>query len=156
MNSNLYTVELTKASATSDYYEIPLYVTYNGMEYLVTAIGSSAFENSNVEVVIIPTGVEMIGTPVPLPTATGWARSIATARCLLYYANLARQKASTGIISVFENVDVAYRTLYVPAGCVMRYRTSPLWSQFSMITELNRDTDVEADTGGRWRESRHL
>lgn len=142
VNSNLYTVELTKASATSDYYEIPLYVTYNGMEYLVTAIGSSAFENSNVEVVIIPAGVEMIG-PRAFANCYRLREIYSYSKVPSYYANLARQKASTGIISVFENVDVAYCTLYVPAGCVMRYRTSPLWSQFSMITELNRATDVK-------------
>lgn len=128
------TVAVMGSGVVEAEYVIPKTVTHDGVDYTVTAIENEAFkDNTALTAVTIPETVVAIGQGA-FAGCTGLAAIYAYAA---EPANLAtattRAEAAS---SVFEGVDKETCVLYVPKGCVEKYRAAEGWGEFIHIEEM--------------------
>lgn len=101
---------------------IPSTVTYNGVEYAVTAIGDKAFYNRyQMEGVTIPASVTSIGD-----LAFAGCKSLVTVE----------ENNTQPIViasTVFADVPVESATLYVRRACMQKYAEADVWKDFKTI-----------------------
>ena len=129
-----YTVAITDDVNVSGNYEIPETVNHDGMTYQVTSIGESAFQNNTtLEQVTIPSSVTSIGS-------NAFADCV-NLKAIYTYAtepvNLAKVRTRSDAGSVFDGVDKETCILYVPQGCVEKYRAAEGWNEFKNIQEFS-------------------
>lgn len=122
-------------------YTIPSIVFDNGKEYTVTEIATEAFKN-NVEMteVTIPETVTSIGSGA----FSGCSGLTAIYVYATEPANLSAAAARTraGGSLVFEGVNMENCVLYVPKGCVEKYRAAEGWGEFTHIVEMDEGTCI--------------
>lgn len=128
------TVAVTDDENVSSNYEIPETVCHDGMTYQVTTIGESAFQNNTtLEQVTIPSSVTSIGSNA----FAGCVNLKAIYTNATEPVNLAKVRTRSGSGSVFDGVDKETCILYVPKGCVERYRAAEGWNEFKNIQEFS-------------------
>lgn len=133
------TVAVTDDENVAGNYEIPETVNHDGVTYQVTSIGESAFQNNTVlEQVTIPSSVTSIGN-------NAFAGCV-NLKAIYTYAtepvNLAKVRTRSDARSVFDGVDKETCILYVPQGCVEKYRVAEGWNEFKNIQEFS-GTDIK-------------
>ena len=118
-------------------YEVPEKVVHNGAEYQLVGISKGAFENQvNLTEITIPGSIVSIGE-------NAFAGCVNLKAIYIYAAepaNLATATVRTraeAASSVFEGVDKETCVLYVPKGCVERYRAAEGWGEFTHIEEMD-------------------
>ena len=108
---------------------IPETVTYNGTEYSVTSIGTSAFSScSSLTSVTIGCGIGTIG-------------SIAFANCQNLtdvYCHAERVPSTSA--DVFENSNIENAALHVPTASISAYKAAEPWKNFKNIVALDGST----------------
>ena len=137
------TVAVMGSGVVEAEYVIPETVTHDGVDYTVTAIENEAFkDNTALTAVTIPETVVAIGEGA-FAGCTGLTAIYAYAA---EPANLAtattRAEAAS---SVFEGVDKETCVLYVPKGCVEKYRAAVGWGEFIHIEEME-GTGISSQT----------
>lgn len=126
-----YTATMIQPQGSHASYDIPEAVTYDGSEYWVNTLLSDAFENkSNLVSVAIPSMVGRISSSI-------FNRCFNLTEIIL--------RATTPPIlypkKVFEGINNDQCVVYVPKGCLNKYKG---WGGFSNIKEEG-DTFVEGD-----------
>ena len=122
-------------------YEIPQIVTYEGVDYSVTVIAAEAFkDNVGMTEVTIPETVTSIGS-------SAFAGCLGLTAIYVYatepaYLSTAASRTRAGGSSVFEGVDKENCVLYVPKGCVEKYRAAEGWGEFTHIFEMDEGTSI--------------
>lgn len=130
------TVSVDIDSSVSGSYEVPETVMHNGVEYQVVAITEGAFENqTGLTEITLPSSVVSIGE-------NAFAGCVNLKAIYVYAttpASLGVAAARTrggGVSTVFDGVDMDEATLYVPKGCVEKYRAAEGWKDFKNIVEM--------------------
>ena len=128
------TAVFTDGRSLSGEYEIPEYVTHNGMEYQVTVIAARAFENnSGLTKVTIPKSVVSIG-------ASAFKNCYNLGTIISYPeipAVIALAQTRAVDSSAFDGVDKESCVLYVPDASVSAYQTADGWKEFTQIKGLS-------------------
>ena len=114
---------------------IPNTISVDGTDYTVTAIDNNAFKDNTVlTTVTIPETVSAIGDGAFAGCSSLSAiYAYATEPALLATA---ASKTRATASSVFEGVDKESCVLYVPKGCVEKYRAAEGWGEFVHIVEM--------------------
>lgn len=128
------TIAVMSSGVVEAEYVIPETVTHDGVDYTVTAIENEAFkDNTALTAVTIPETVVTIGDGA-FAGCTGLTAIYAYAA---EPANLATARTrAEAASSVFEGVDKETCMLYVPKGCVEKYRAAEGWGEFIHIEEM--------------------
>ena len=158
------TLTLKEVVNTPDRYEVPETIVRNGVKYKVVAIGNAAFNGQNVQDIILPESIERFEIYAflncsNLRTITFSERLVAIgplafAGC--YKVQIINSYATEPPIlgvsesrtrageasSVFEDVDKENCILYVPKGCVEKYRAAEGWGEFKNILEIGDMTGI--------------
>ena len=129
------TISIIGSEGIGEIYEIPAMVDCDGVECTVTVIGEFAFkDNSGLTQVTIPSTIEFIARGA-------FAGCINLAMIYVYAIDPitiegvgARTRSSDD--NVFTGVNLETCILYVPKGCVEKYRVDKGWSIFKNILEI--------------------
>ena len=115
---------------------IPKAVSIDGTNYTVTAIDNNAFkDNTALTAVTIPETVSTIGDGAFAGCSNLSAiYTYATEPARLAVA--ASRTRTNDASSVFEGIDKESCMLYVPKGCVEKYRAAEGWGEFVHIVEM--------------------
>lgn len=114
---------------------IPEKVNHDGSDYIVTAIDNNAFKDNTVlTTVTIPETVSAIGDGAFAGCSNLSAIYAYAAEPALLATAASKTRATAS--SVFEGVDKENCVLYVPKGCVEKYRAAEGWSEFVHIVEM--------------------
>ena len=109
---------------------IPESVTYGGISYPVTSIGSNAFDGcSGLTSLTIPNSVTSIGE------GAFWGCSGLTS---VYSLNLVPPVINENTFSFYD------ADLFVPQGCLSAYKSAIGWSNFSNIKEIQETVKAES------------
>lgn len=140
LNSN-NTVAIANYGAVEGVYEIPQTVTYEGVDYSVTVIAAEAFKgNVGMTEVTIPKTVTSIGSGAFAGCLGLTAIYVYATEPANLSAAAARTRAEGSL--VFEGVDKENCVLYVPKGCVEKYRAAEGWGEFTHIVEMDEGTSI--------------
>ena len=136
---------------------IPSSITVEGKEYLVKSIGDGAFNSSDwLTSVTIPNSVTSIGAFAfckcsDLRSIT-IGNSVTSIGCYAFTEckNLGNvycyaEAVPSSDITIFDNLDIRYSTLYVPSSALSSYKSTEPWSGFGTIKALN-DTPTNINT----------
>ena len=130
------TVAVMVSDVTEAGYVIPETVNHDGTDYTVTAINNNAFKDNTVLAeVTIPKTVEIIGDGA-FAGCSNLSAIYAYATEPAHLAATASRTRANDASSVFEGVDKENCILYVPKGCVEKYRAAEGWGEFVQIVEM--------------------
>lgn len=128
-------------------YKIPEQVQHNGQNYVVTAIAEHACENqSGMTDVSIPSTVTSIGEKA-------FAGCSSLVAIYTYATEPPVLGNSSATASVFESVSLENCAVYVPEGCVEKYKTAEGWKDFSYVSEIGtgiREITNTTTANDRW------
>ena len=131
------TVELWNGMDASGEYVIPEKVEIDGSDYMVTAIAAGAFEdNTNLTNITIPSSVSSIGTSAFAGCSNLKSITVKWENPLPLSVAGARGMTRSGGSSIFDGVNKNTCILYVPAGCVDKYKAAAVWKEFKNILEI--------------------
>ena len=138
-----YTVTLNKVDDKLDGpFQMPEMVQYNGQNYTITAIGNNAFENQS----------SMTGVSIPSTVTSIGEKAFAGCSGLVAIYTFATEPPTLAA-SAFEGVSMENCIVYVPAGCVEKYKAAEGWKNFPNIGlagEGIRDITDTTVTNDRW------
>ena len=136
------TVTIDIVDNISGSYEVPEKVVHNGVEYQLTGIAKGAFENqTGLTEITLPGSIVSIGENAFAGCVNLKAIYIyATDPVVLEKSGTATRAEDTS--SVFEGVDKESCILYVPKGCVEKYRVAEGWGEFVHILEIDDGTSI--------------
>ena len=130
------TVAIMSSDVVEAEFVIPEIVTYDGLDYTVTTINYGAFiDNTVLMTVTIPKTVEIIGDGA-FAGCSNLSAIYAYATEPAHLAATASRTRANDASSVFEGVDKENCILYVPKGCVEKYRAAEGWGEFVQIVEM--------------------
>lgn len=135
------TAALTDGSNAKDKFEMPSTVSYQGVNYTVTAIGEAAFLNNvTLNEISIPGTVSAIGDKAFAGCSN--LRGIE-----IYVVNPISLKPAEGdgVVRVFEGVDKNRCVLYVPKKAIEAYKNAEGWREFNTIISIG-STDIDGIT----------
>jgi len=129
------TVAVMASDVVETEYVIPEKVNHDGTDYTVTAIDNNAFKDNTVlTTVTIPETVSAIGDGAFAGCSSLSAIYAYAAEPALLTTAASKTRATAS--SVFEGVDKENCVLYVPKGCVEKYRAAEGWGEFVHIVEM--------------------
>lgn len=129
------TVAIMASDVVEAEYVIPETVNHDGTDYTVTAINNNAFKNHvALTTVSIPETVVTIGDGA-FAGCSNLTAIYAYATEPAHLTTIAPNTRTTSS-SVFEGVDKENCVLYVPKGCVEKYRSAEGWGEFVQIVEM--------------------
>ena len=131
------TVMVSETEFPLEVIDIPSIITIDGQDCTITRISRNAFENNTeLKEVSLPETVEFIEDKA--------FAGCSNLSCIYVFApNPVRlisgvKSRTRGVvdITVFEGVDLEKCIVYVPVGCVEKYREADGWKEFSNIVEM--------------------
>lgn len=129
------TVSIMASDVVEAEYMIPETVNHDGTDYTVTAINNNAFKDHvALTTVSIPETVVTIGDGA-FAGCSNLSAIYAYAAEPAHLTTAASRTRATAS-SVFEGVDKENCVLYVPKGCVEKYRAAEGWGEFVHIVEM--------------------
>lgn len=130
------TVAVADGSEAAGEYEIPEAIEHDGVEYPVAAIEAEAFkDNTNLTQVSIPGSIQSIGEEAFAGCINLSAIYAFATEPIPLGAGVTGTRAEGS--SVFAGVDLENCVLYVPKGCVEKYRSAEGWGEFAHIVEMD-------------------
>lgn len=130
------TVAVADGSEAAGEYEIPEAIEHDGVEYPVTTIGAEAFkDNTELTQVSIPGSIQSIGEEAFAGCINLSAIYAFATEPIPLGAGVTGTRAEGS--SVFAGVDLENCVLYVPKGCVEKYRSAEGWGEFAHIVEMD-------------------
>lgn len=130
------TVVVADGSEAAGEYEIPEAIEHDGVEYPVAAIEAEAFkDNTNLTQVSIPGSIQSIGEEAFAGCINLSAIYAFATEPIPLGAGVTGTRAEGS--SVFAGVDLENCVLYVPKGCVEKYRSAEGWGEFAHIVEMD-------------------
>ena len=120
-----------------EYSGIPSFEFSEGLTY----IGSYAFANSLIQSLVLPTSVETIGNYAFDNCSNLSEIYVFNTEPIVLGMPIGRTRAGVAS-SVFNGVDKAKAILYVPKGCVEKYRAAEGWDEFLNIVEMESSTGI--------------
>ena len=130
------TVAIADGSEAAGEYEIPEAIEHDGVEYPVAAIEAEAFkDNTNLTQVSIPGSIQSIGEEAFAGCINLSAIYAFATEPIPLGAGVTGTRGEGS--SVFAGVDLENCVLYVPKGCVEKYRSAEGWGEFAHIVEMD-------------------
>lgn len=130
------TVAIIGDENASNKYIIPETVTHDGETLTVTGIAADAFkDNTKITEITIPGSVISISGGA-FAGCTSLTTIIIYATEPIILTDYAARTRGEGGTSVFDGVDKEKCILYVPQGCVEKYRAAEGWKDFKIILEI--------------------
>ncbi|WP_231480241.1 leucine-rich repeat domain-containing protein [Prevotella sp. P6B4] len=133
-----HTMAIIDGSDVKGEFNIPEKVEMNGEDYTVTKIAASTFEdNTDLTDITIPSTIESIGESAFAGCTNLKSITVYWDEPLDLSSAAARDMLTRTVgSSIFEGVDKSTCVLYVPAGCVEKYRNAPVWGDFHNILPI--------------------